>query len=89
MSWSYYKTGGAAVVRKDAAEKLESAAKSCEHIPAEAAGVRAFAQAVDAACSQAEGQALRVEGSGSAWQELNKLKSYTFTVKIEVIDLTS
>jgi protein involved in temperature-dependent protein secretion len=88
MSWSYHKTGRSETVRRDAAERLAETAKHCAHIPAEAAAVRAFASAVDAACEAAPEQAFLVSGSGSAWVEGGKVRGMNFTAKIELIDLT-
>lgn len=88
MSWSYNRTGRAEAVRKDAAKALEQSAKGCENIPAEMASVRAFSLMVDAACKQAAGQAVTVEGSGSAWAEEGRLRSFSFTGKVSVIDLS-
>lgn len=88
MSWSYYDTGLAHVVKERSIKRLEQAAVSCNQISSEVKAINAFRDAIEAACDQAKGQAIRAEGSGSAWLENGKLKSYSFSAKIEVFDLS-
>lgn len=87
MSWSFSRTGRAETVRKEAAKQLEQAAKACERIPAEVESILAFAATLDAVCANAHGQAVRAEAGGSAWLD-GRLRSFQFTAKIDVIDLT-
>jgi hypothetical protein len=87
MSWSYRASGAASNVRAQAAEYLAQCAASCAKIPAEVASIESFAKAVDAACEAADGQAVIVQGHGSAWLQGDLLRSYSFEAKIEVIDL--
>lgn len=87
MSWSYDMTGKAQVVRNHAEGALEQSERSCS-IPSEARSIRAFARALDAVCESARDQCVRAEGSGSAWYENGKLKSFQFHASIEVFDMS-
>jgi hypothetical protein len=87
MSWSYSAQGRAEKVRDDADKQLTKTAQYYSHIPSEALSVASFRDMVMNACDWAGGQAIKVAGSGSAWLEDGKLRSFTFTGSIEVIDL--
>jgi hypothetical protein len=87
MSWSFSANGRAEKVRKVASHELTKVAMHCSNIPSEALAVTAFRDTVMNACDYAEGQAMKVAGSGSAWVEGEKLRSFSFDVRIEVIDL--
>jgi len=87
MSWSCGSQGLASIVRENIGNQLSQAAKTCKHIPSESASIQAFASAVDAVCASAEGQCIIVMGSGSAWMVDDKLRSFSFSGSIQVIDV--
>lgn len=88
MSWGYSIVGPASLVKKHASEHLARSAEQCVAIESEVASIAAFAATIKAVCDQAEGQCVKVNGSGSAWLENGKLKSFQFNAKIEVFDMS-
>lgn len=88
MSWAYFKTGKAEHVREDAEKVLTATMDYCKNIPAERASIANFQSTVLAVCDSAEGQAIKVSGNGTAWLVDDKLRGFSFTASIEVIDLT-